>query len=258
MVPGGSWYPSPRMCGRITLTSSARELAQQFELREFELGEFELGEFALGAEQEAALGPRFNIAPSQDIATVRQNRSGARELSFERWGLVPHWADNPAIGNRMINARAESVASKPAFRDALRSRRCVVPADGFYEWSGTGAERRPYIFRRPDRAMIGIAGLYERWLGEGGEVVDSCTLITTEANGVLAAFHDRMPVILSPADYDRWLDRSLQEPAEVTPLLVPCPDDWLDSGPVSTRINNPRNDDPECLIPEPVTGNLFG
>ena len=235
------------MCGRITLTSSARELAQHFELAV---------DFVDSAKR--ALEPRFNIAPSQDIATIREDREGGRGLSFERWGLVPHWAKDPAIGNRLINARAESVATKPAFRDALRLRRCVVPADGFYEWSGSGAERRPYIFRRPDRAMIGIAGLCERWVGEGGEVIDSCTLITTEANAALAPFHDRMPVILSPSDYGRWLDPSQQEPAALTGLLVPCPADWLDPSPVSSRINNPRNDDPECLVPEPVTGNLFG
>ncbi len=177
---------------------------------------------------------------------------------MERWGLVPHWAKDPSIGNRLINARAESVATKAAFRDALRSRRCLVPADGFYEWSGHGAERRPYIFRRPDRAMIGIAGLYDRWTSEGGEVVDSCTLITTEANATLAPFHDRMPVILAPGDYARWLDRGQEEPQVLMSLLAPCPADWLDSSPVSTRINNPRNDDPDCLVPEPQTGNLFG
>jgi putative SOS response-associated peptidase YedK len=227
----------------VTLTSSARELAEQFALEE-----------AVAAD---VLLPRYNIAPSQDIAAVRQDREGRRVLCFERWGLVPHWAKDASIGNRLINARAETVATKPAFRDALRSRRCVVPADGFYEWSGTGAERRPYVFRRPDRRMLGIAGLYERWLGEGGEVVDSCTLITTEANATLARFHDRMPVILSPDDYERWLDRDVREPEVLLSLLVSCPEDWLDPSPVSSRINDVRNDDPACLIPEPVTGNLF-
>lgn len=232
------------MCGRITLTSSAGELASQFELDPgFEL---------------APLEPRYNVAPSQDVATVREDADRRRVVSFERWGLVPHWAKDPAIGNRMINARAESVATKAAFSNALRSRRCIVPADGFYEWSGSGAERRPYVFRRPDGAMIGIAGLYERWIGEGGEVVDSCTLITTRANETLAPFHDRMPVILAPGDYGRWLDRAEEDPEAVTPLLEPCPPDWLTPSPVSSRINNPRNDDPECLVPEPVTGNLFG
>lgn len=232
------------MCGRITLTSSARELALQFELDP--------------GVQLAHLEPRFNVAPSQDVAAVREDHDGHRVLSFERWGLVPHWAKDAAIGNRLINARAETVATKPAFANALRSRRCIVPADGFYEWSGSGAERRPYIFRRPDRAMIGLAGLYERWVGEGGEVVDSCTLITTAANETLAAFHDRMPVILAPSDYPHWLDRGAEDPDSVSSLLAPCPADWLESSPVSSRINNPRNDDPECLIPEPVTGNLFG
>lgn len=232
------------MCGRITLTSSARELAEHFELTP-------------GLELPP-LEPRFNVAPSQDVATVRQDRDGRRVLAMERWGLVPHWAKDPAIGNRLINARAESVATKPAFQDALRSRRCVVPADGFYEWSGPPGERCPYLFRRPDRAMIGIAGLYERWIGEGGEVIDSCTLITTDANATLAPFHDRMPVILAPSDYAAWLDRGREEPAALLPLLAPCSSDWLEPQRASSRVNDPRNDDPECLVPEPRTGNLFG
>lgn len=232
------------MCGRVTLTSSAREIAEQFGLE--------------GEIDASALRPRYNIAPSQEIAAIRQGRDGRRALTFERWGLVPHWARDPAIGNRLINARAESVATRPAFRNALARRRCVVPVDGFYEWRGAGAERRPYVFRRPDQRLLGIAGLYERWLGEGGEVVDSCTLITTEANATLSAFHDRMPVILAPGDYDRWLDRSLRDAEAVLPLLAPCPSDWLTPSPVSTRINDVRNDDAACLMAEPVTGNLFG
>ncbi len=231
------------MCGRVTLTSSARELAEQFAL-----------DAAEGASQ---LVPRYNIAPTQDVATVRQDREGQRVLSFERWGLVPHWAKNPSIGSRLINARAETVATKPAFRDALKRRRCIVPVDGFYEWSGRGAERRPFVFRSPDARMLGIAGLYERWVGEGGEVVDSCTLVTTAANETLAAFHDRMPVILAPDRYDVWLDREVREPERLLPLLSPCPPDWLEPSPVSSRINNVRNDDPACLVAQPMTGNLF-
>lgn len=231
------------MCGRITLSSSGRELASHFELDP--------------RVPIPELTPRYNIAPSQDIATVRQDREGRRILSFERWGLVPHWAKEPAIGNRLINARAETLAEKPAFREALRRRRCIVPVDGFFEWSGRGLERSPYLFRRDDRVLLGIAGLYERWRGEGGEVVDSCTIVTTEANPTMCAFHDRMPAILRPESYARWLDRSVQESDEVLPLLGPCPSDWLAPHPVSTRINDPRNDDPECLVAPPRTGNLF-
>lgn len=236
--------PCRTVCGRITLTRSAGEIAEQFELEP-------------GCEL-APLEPRYNLAPSQDLATIRQDGEGRRVLSMERWGLVPHWAKDPAVGNRLINARAESVATKPAFRDSLRRRRCLVPADGFYEWSGRGAERRPYLFRRPDRALLGIAGLYARWIGEGGEVIDSCTLVTTEANASLAPFHHRMPVILAPGDYAGWLDRTQEDPEVLTSLLTPCPPEWLDACPVSTRINSPRNDDPACLIPEPQTGDLFG
>jgi putative SOS response-associated peptidase YedK len=231
------------MCGRITLSSSARELAGHFEL-----------DLQTPAPE---LHPRYNIAPSQEIVTVRQDRDRRRVLSLERWGLVPHWAKDPSIGNRMINARAETLADKPAFREAFRRRRCIVPADGFFEWTGLRGERTPYLFRRGDRSLLGIAGLYERWHGEGGEVVDSCTLITTEANATVRSFHDRMPVLLSPADYALWLDRDLQEPEPLLPLLVPCPDSWLEPSPVSTRINDPRNDDPDCLSAPPRTGNLF-
>jgi putative SOS response-associated peptidase YedK len=232
------------MCGRVTLTSSGAELAAAF---------------ALDAEQALPeLAPRYNIAPSQDVATVRCNREGKRELSFERWGLVPHWAKDPSIGNRMINARSESAGAKPAFRDALRARRCIVPVDGFYEWKGARGERTPYLFRRADRALFGLAGLYERWLGEGGEVVDSCTILTTEANDLMRAFHDRMPVVLARDDYSRWLDRETEDVARLSPLLVPCPNDWLTPVPVSRRINDPKNDDAACLVPEPRTGDLFG
>ena len=232
------------MCGRVTLTSSGTELATAFELD--------------ASQALPTLTPRFNVAPSQDIATVRCNADGQRELSFERWGLVPHWAKDPGIGNRMINARSESAATKPAFRDALRSRRCLMPVDGFYEWGGTRAERTPYLFRRPDRALLGLAGLYERWLGEGGEVVDSCTILTTAANDVMRPFHDRMPVVLAPDDYGRWLDRATDDIARIAPLLAPCPNDWLAPSPVSVRINDTRNDDAACLVPEPRTGDLFG
>jgi putative SOS response-associated peptidase YedK len=231
------------MCGRITLSSSAREVASHFELD----SHVPLPE----------LRPRYNIAPSQEVVTIRQDRERRRVVSLERWGLVPHWAKEPSIGNRLINARAETLTDKPAFRDAFRRRRCIVPADGFFEWSGQGAERSPHLFRRGDRALLGIAGLYERWHGPGGEVIKSCTLITTEANATLRDFHDRMPVLLSPGDYGRWLDRDLQEPDPLLPLLAPCPDIWLQPSPVSTRINNPRNDDPECLTAPPRTGNLF-
>jgi putative SOS response-associated peptidase YedK len=231
------------MCGRITLTSSGTELAEAFELD--------------AAQALPALEPRYNIAPSQEIPVVRIGSEGSRVLTLERWGLVPHWASDPAIGNRMINARSESAAQKPAFRDAFRSRRCIVPADGFYEWTGARSERTPYLFRRGDGEILGLAGLYERWLGEGGEVVDSCTILTTDANDVMRPFHDRMPAILPREAYVGWLDREQDDPSQIAPLLRPCPNEWLTAVPVSQRLNNPRNDDPACLVPEPRTGDLF-
>lgn len=231
------------MCGRITLVSSATELVAAFELD--------------AAQALPVFEPRYNIAPSQDVLAVRIDREGRRVLTQERWGLVPHWAKDPAIGNRMINARSESAAEKPAFREALKFRRCIVPADGFYEWSGARSERTPYLFRRDDRQLLGLAGLYERWLGEGGEVVDSCTILTTEANDVMRPFHDRMPVILPREAYGQWLSLEEDDPSRIAPLLRPCPNEWLTPSPVSTRLNNTRNDDPSCLVPEPRTGDLF-
>lgn len=230
------------MCGRVTLTSSARDVASQFDLDLASIPDLEL---------------RYNVAPSQDIPVIRNDREGRRSLGFDRWGLVPHWAEDPAIGNRMINARAESLASKPAFREALTARRCIVPVDGFFEWKGKGKERQPYLFRLAGGGPFGIAGLYERWLGEGGEVIDSCTLVTTEPNAPMREFHDRMPAILDPASYGLWLDREVDDPARVLPLLRPCPDPWLKPRAVSSWVNDPRHDDPRCLEPVPTTMSMF-
>jgi putative SOS response-associated peptidase YedK len=199
------------------------------------------------------LVPRFNIAPTQSVPIVRELkvvRSGVagRELATVRWGLIPAWAKDPSIGNRTINARAEGVAEKPAFRAAFRSRRCVVPASGFYEWKREGrGPKRPYLIRRRDGEPIGFAGLWESWHDPTtGEAVESCTIITCAPNGPLAELHDRMPVILDPADYDRWLDPKAPRPEE---LLRPCPAGWLEAVPVGTRVNSPANDDEGIVQP---------
>lgn len=222
------------MCGRITLSSSGRELAEKFEL-----------------EQEPELAPRYNIAPTQDMAIVRA-QEGVRALSLARWGLVPSWAKDPAIGNRMINARCETVATKAAFKKALRTRRCVVPASGFYEWTGEGRDRRPFLFAPPDGKPFGIAGLWETWRDRSqpdAPPLESVVIVTTEANATLRPFHDRMPVILSDRDTARWLDPGLRDPEDAVSLLVPCPPSWLDSTPVSTYVNNPRNEGARCIEP---------
>lgn len=222
------------MCGRITLSSSGRELAEKFDL-----------------EQEVELAPRYNIAPTQDVAIIRAE-AGQRTLSFARWGLIPGWAKDPSIGNRMINARCETVGTKGAFKKALRARRCIVPVSGFYEWAGEGKQRQPYLFGAADGAPFGIAGLWDHWRPAAdpqASTVTSCVLITTEANAALRPIHDRMPVILSPRDHARWLDPEARDPEEAASLLVPCPPGWLDATPVSTYVNNPRNEGARCIEP---------
>ena len=201
------------------------------------------------------LAPRYNIAPTQEVPIVRPTRDGAaRELIMVRWGLVPYWADDPKIGNRLINARRESVARTAAFREAYQRRRCLVPADGFFEWQKDGRTRRPLLVRRKDQAPFAFAGLWERWPQPGGGVLRSCTIITCPANELIAPVHDRMPVILAPDDYGRWLDPSQADGRE---LLEPYPAAELEAFPVNPRVNSPQYDDPECIAPLAVQGSLL-
>lgn len=186
---------------------------------------------------------RFNIAPTQEAPVVRTAKDGGREVALLRWGLVPFWAKDLAVGNRMINARAEGVETKPAFRAAIQQRRCLVPATGFYEWRGEAGRKQPYAVTLPDRPMFAFAGLWERWKPTEGEPVETFTIVTTDANETVAQIHDRMPVILAPEAEDKWLSA---EPAETRALLKPY------EGPVRLRavsrlVSNPRNDVPECL-----------
>lgn len=219
------------MCGRLLLTSSGRELAEAFELAE--------------APQ---LTPRYNIAPSQNVGTLTA-AEGGRVFSQRRWGLIPTWAQDPSIGYRMINARSETASSKPAFRDALRRRRCIVPANGFYEWTRHGREKHPHWFHRRDAPFLAMAGLWESWSSrETDDVIESFSILTTEANSSVSPVHDRMPVLLRHEDFDRWLDPDEDDPKKLQPLLVPCPDDWLVSQRVGERVNSPRNDDADCLL----------
>jgi putative SOS response-associated peptidase YedK len=231
------------MCGRYMLRADPHQLGRAFRLDELR-------------QIPRDLPLRFNIAPSQAVPIVRELRivrqagdGAGRELAAVRWGLIPAWAKEPSIGNKMINARAESVAEKPAFRAAFRSRRCIVPASGFYEWQRRGrGPARPFLIRRKDGEPMGFAGLWEGWRDPAtGEVVESCTVITCEPNELMVELHDRMPVILGPADYNRWLDPKAPRPEE---LLRPCPAEWLEAVPVSTRVNNPANDDASVLEPE--------
>jgi len=205
------------------------------------------------------LQPRYNIAPSQPALIVHddRDRDGRRTARYVQWGLVPFWADDPSIGNRMINARAESVASKPAYRAAAKYRRCLVPAGGFYEWAKVDRAKQPYYFRYEQARPLAFAGLYEHWQDDSGTELDTCTIITTEANELLSKIHNRMPVLIQPADYDRWLDTGTEDAAAVTDLLRPADSDAMITYPVSRRVNSPRHDDASLIEPIEAQGDLF-
>lgn len=229
------------MCGRFTLTRSAAEVAEHF-----------------GLDTAPALAPRWNAAPTQELPIVRVRSNGARTLELRRWGLVPPWAKDVAVGARMINARVEGVLERPAFREAMRRRRCLVPADGFLEWQGKARARRPFHIALPQGELFAIAGLYERWRGPGAEVVDSFTLLTRPANAAVAALHDRMPLIVDPAGYAAWLDPGAADAAARLAALPEARAEGLLARAVSTRANDVRNDDAACLAaPEPELLPLF-
>jgi putative SOS response-associated peptidase YedK len=197
-----------------------------------------------------ALPPRYNVAPTQEAAVIRETPAQGRELVPLRWGLIPSWAKDPAMGNRMINARAESVADKPAFKDAFRERRCLVPSEGFYEWRKAARGKQPYYVRVLAGRVFAFAGLWERWWDRaGGDEHETFTIITTEPNELLRPIHDRMPVILEPRDYDRWLDPEHPDPEELRGLLKPYPSEQMSYYPVSAYVNKPEHEGPECIAP---------
>ena len=225
------------MCGRFTLRTPVEDLADFFHLPD-----------------TPDLTPRYNIAPTQPVATVLVV-TGDRQFRVMRWGLVPSWAKDLRIGSRMINARAETLAVKPAFRSALRERRCLVMADGFYEWQQKAGGKQPYHVVKKDGSPFAFAGLWERWEPPGGgEPVASCTIITTQANDLVRAFHERMPVILDQEDFDLWLDPTVTDPLRVLPLLRPYPADKMKAYPVSSVVNSPRHESEECVHPLEETG----
>lgn len=226
------------MCGRYTLTdpgSLIEELASDDE-HPFD-------------DHGLSLAPRYNIAPTQDVAAVRQAEDGSRHLGLLHWGLVPFWAKEKSIGNRMINARSETAAEKPSFRNALKRRRCLILADGFFEWKKMGGAKQPFYIHLEDRRPFAFAGLWERWdKGEDGPL-ESCTILTTSPSESISHLHDRMPVILPRAGYDTWLDASIEDAEALEPLLGPYDPDALGFEPVSRRVNNPRHDEPGCVEP---------
>ncbi len=234
------------MCGRFALSKSDRIDWAQF-----------------GVRRGPMLPPHWNLGPGRPVTAVRQTGAGA-EVAMLRWGLVPFWAADPSIGNRLANARAESVADKPAFRAAFRQRRCLIPADGFYEWQAVAgsARKQPWFVRRADEGVFALAGLWERWepkspkgasavAGEGTAdhgVVESCTILTTEPNALMSPIHSRMPVIIAPADYAEWLSPATT-PAIALSLMAPWESASWTAYRVGTRVNATANDDAECVAP---------
>lgn len=194
--------------------------------------------------------PRYNISPGSSVLACRTDSEGRRELARLHWGLIPSWSKDRKIGYRTINARAETVAEKPAFRSAFKSRRCLIPADGFYEWQSTASGKQPYYFTMNDGSPFAFAGLWEEWTDkETGEHLPSCTIIVTEANGLVRTIHDRMPVILAPGDYGTWLDPELQDRERLQDLLRPYPAESMSTHAVDRRVNRPQNDEASLLEP---------
>jgi len=216
------------MCGRYSLTSPPEVITARFNL-----------------QWSQDIPARYNIAPSQKIPAIRSTESG-NELVFLKWGLIPSWNKDPNAGVKPINARAETLASNALFRNAYRRHHCLIPADAFYEWKAMGERKQPYCIRMADDTLFGIAGLWELWTSPTGEAIETCTLITTNANELMGELHSRMPVIIQPNDYSVWLNSSNQKAQE---LLKPFPSDLMRYYPVSTRVNNVRNDDADCQKP---------
>jgi putative SOS response-associated peptidase YedK len=217
------------MCGRYTLVKT-RDVAERF-----------------GVEQTSfELQPRYNVAPGQELPVV--TRHSPNQLEVMRWGLVPFWAKDTKIGYQMINARAEGIESKSAFRKPFKSQRCIIPASGFYEWQKQGSTKKiPYYFRLNNDELFGFAGLYDIYTDENGNKLKTYTIITTAANDLVGPVHDRMPVILSREDEAIWLDSELHDPERLLPLLKPYPAELMDAYPVSSLVNKPQNDSPELI-----------
>lgn len=234
------------MCGRYRLSRRKEILAEQFDT-DFDDLDWE---------------PRYNIAPTQTVAVIRQVAGNhARKAAGMRWGLIPSWAADSAGAARTINARAETAAGKPSFRDPLRKQRCLIPADAFYEWRRAAREKQPFCFEVGTGDVFAFAGLWDRWAGPDGQVLETCTILTTTPNDLLADVHDRMPAILRAEDYDPWLDPGMQDVERAVGLLQPYVASKMRRYAVSTRVNLVTNDGPECCAPlelPPTTGLLFG
>lgn len=223
------------MCGRITLISPGEAIAAAF-----------------GLQAVPPLVPHYNLAPSQPLTAVRTAPdSGAREMVQLRWGLIPYWAEDPRVGERMINARAETAPVRAAFRAAFQTRRCLIPADGFFEWRRGGGTTQPFYVRMRDETPFAIAGLWDRWRGQDGRSIESCTVLTTRPNALLESIHDRMPVILPRQEYEQWLDPAVRKVDRLRGLCTPYPAQSMGTHAVGSWVNDPRNDGPECIAPVP-------
>jgi putative SOS response-associated peptidase YedK len=218
------------MCGRYKLSRRKQLVDEYFD----------------AVSDETEWTPRYNIAPTQPVPVIRQHpKEPVRKLSLMKWGLIPSWAKDPSAAARMINARSETASTLPAFRDALKFRRCLIPADGFYEWSRTGTTKQPYCFEVNEGELFAFAGIWDRWQG-GGIAVETCSILTTTANAVTSAVHDRMPVILGADAYELWLDPGINDVVTASEMLKPFDAGLMRCYPVSTRVNNVANDDEEC------------
>ncbi|HET6934898.1 MAG TPA: SOS response-associated peptidase [Candidatus Angelobacter sp.] len=226
------------MCGRYRLTAKERYLAEHFEI----------------SDDEVRWTARYNIAPTQQVAIVRRQSATAKvSFALVRWGLIPAWAKDSSIANHTINAMSETAAEKPAFRDALQHRRCLVPADGFYEWKKFArGQKQPYSFSMADDGLFAFAGLWDRWRSPSGEEIESCTILTTTANLLLRGVHQRMPVILPKHEYAAWLDPARMNPRGLVHLLRPFDPTLMKAVPVRSTVNNVRNDSPECIQAAPA------
>ena len=218
------------MCGRFRLSRTEKQIAEHFD-----------------TPDEVEWSPRYNIAPAQPVAVVRQNpERTVRQFSLMRWGLIPCWAKDANIGYKMINARAETIAEKPAFRESFKSRRCLIPADGFYEWKKVGKVKQPFHFGMHDDSIFGFAGIWDRWKNPLGQIIETCSILTTTPNALLADVHDRMPVIMPLGHYDLWLDPGFKNTDDLKAMLLPYVPSLMKRYPVSTRVNLVKNDDPDC------------
>src|SRR6185437_11609314 len=225
------------MCGRFRQTRSAKFLERQFNAR------------LIDALNDFDILPRVNIAPSQPVVAVKQSKGKPRTITMMRWGLIPAWAKDPSIGNRTINARSETIDNTISFSDSVRSRRCLIPADGFYEWKKSGKVRQPYCFEVGEGELFAFAGLWDTWKNPQGETIESCTILTTTPNELLADIHDRMPVIIPPDKYDLWLDPDVEDFEAVKEVLRPYDANSMRQYPVSPKLNDVNNENIELALP---------